>query len=97
MATKDPVAEAMAAFGLAKGAARELTDGAIRCSVPECGGIVKADFVIRSTPAGKALTTPVGLCPQIEVHKALAATNPAAKQTLGALLQMNRVRRITTR
>lgn len=96
MASKDPVAEAMAAFGLAKGAARELTDGAIRCSVPECGGIVKSDFVIRSAN-GKPLTTPVGLCPQIEVHKALAATNPAAKLALGSLLQMNRVRRIQER
>lgn len=72
-AAVDPIAAAMAEMGLAKEAAKELTNGAIRCSVPSCGGIVKKDFVI---PAA----TPVGLCPQREVHDALKAQVDATGQ-----------------
>jgi hypothetical protein len=87
MATKDPVALAMAELGIAQNAAKELTDGAIRCTIPECGGIVKAAFVIPTK-------TPVGLCPQKEVHDALKAKNPAVKGMISGLLTMYKVRKI---
>jgi hypothetical protein len=87
MATKDPVALAMAELGIAQNAAKELTDGAIRCTIPGCGGIVKASFVI---PA----KTPVGLCPQKQVHDALKAKDPQVKAMISGLLTIYKVRQI---
>lgn len=88
MATRKPVDPVEAAFTQATGTVskgRELTDGAIRCSVEGCGGIVKKDYVI--TQFG----TPVGLCAQKETHQLLMVQVPKAKEQVGRLLTMYRI------
>lgn len=82
----DPIAQALAEVGVAKSAARELTDGAIRCSVPGCGGIVRKDFVVPTK-------TPVGLCPQREVHDLLKAADPKVADAIRSLVRLSQMHR----
>ena len=86
----DPVEAAFAAFVASQGAAKELTDGAIRCSIPGCGGIVKPAFILPKSISAE----PIGLCPQKELHQKIAAKNPAAKVTQGRLLTLYRASRV---
>ena len=89
-----PMDEARKAAASAQGAARELTNGAIRCSIEGCGGIVRADFVV-TTVNGKALSAPIGLCPQREIHQALAQQDPNVQKDVRLLLQWTRMARLT--
>lgn len=84
----DPVEAAFNSAVGTKQAARELTDGAIRCSVPGCGGIVKKDFVLSQFGP-----TPIGLCAQKETHQMLGALDAKAKETVGRLLTLYRFAR----
>lgn len=62
---------------------RELTDGAIRCALPGCGGIVKPDFVL--TLDGSTS----GLCPQRDFHDELVRADPSLTEQLIALERAN--------
>ena len=91
--TKKPVDPVEAAFAQATAAhstAKELTGGAIRCSIPGCGGIVKPAYILPETIS----KTPIGMCPQKELHIQLAAKNPDAKRTQGQLLTLYRLSRV---
>lgn len=85
----DPVEAAYKAATASQSKARELTDGAIRCSIPDCGGIVKPAYILPQTIS----KTPIGMCPQKELHIALAAKNPDAKRVQGQLLSLYRMSR----
>ena len=85
----DPVEAAFAAATAARNTSRELTDGAIRCSIPGCGGIVKPAYILPQTIS----KTPIGMCPQKELHIQLAAKNPDAKRVQGQLLTLYRLSR----
>lgn len=86
----DPVQAAFDNATKAKGTARELTDGAIRCSIPGCGGIVKPAYIL---PA-RLSKTPIGMCPQKELHIQLAAKDPEAKRVQGQMLTLYRLSRV---
>lgn len=60
----------------AQGGKRDLVGGALRCSVPGCGGIVKPEYVVEiDGEAG-------GVCGQRALHAALAAADPVAAGVL---------------
>lgn len=84
----DPVQAAFDAATKARTASRELTDGAIRCSIPDCGGIVKPAYILPTKSGPK-----IGMCPQKELHIQLAAKNPDAKRVQGQLLTLYRLSR----
>lgn len=85
----DPVEAAFLAQTQARSESRELTDGAIRCSIPGCGGIVKPAYILPRAISA----VPIGMCPQKELHIRLAAKDPAAKLTQGRLLTLYRLSR----
>lgn len=86
----DPVQAAFDAATKSKAAAKDLADGAIRCSIPGCGGIVKPKYIL-PTPAG---VPQIGMCPQKELHMALAAKDPTVKRVQGQLLSLYRLSRL---
>jgi DNA helicase-2/ATP-dependent DNA helicase PcrA len=64
------------------GQVRSLTNGAIRCSFPGCGGIVKPDFVFRVDGVER------GLCGQQWHHLELADGDPAVAAELDRLEEL---------
>ena len=84
--TAKPVDPIEAAFTKATGGAakgRELTDGAIRCSIEGCGGIVKKDYVLTEFSE-----QPIGMCAQKSTHQLLMAHSPAVKTQVSRMLTL---------
>jgi len=63
---------------------RALTGGAIRCSLPECGGIVKPEYTFELDGSK------VGLCGQRDRHQGLASARAEIAETLRRLEAANR-------
>jgi len=84
--TSSPV-DPLAAFNALQAEPAPLTDGAARCGLNGCNGIVKSDYVFEFEDAEGA-THRIGLCPNKARHAAAIASGEATKKQLANWMQV---------